>query len=221
VVTPTSYTVDSGGLTALNLVLVAAGSQYQFATAAGAETTLGGSSNFGLPSNAAAAQLSVTGEIHSLGTGTGTNPVLTLIEVEAGWTSPTGPSGLLRTSAASNFTNQPFGGGLESHSEFNATLTPSYTVLSTSVLPNSGVNTGPTSVGIAPVSTLFTLRNVLTWGISAPGLTKPGPGGDIIHGFSQSATLVAVPEPASLVTMLLGIPFPLVVLGLLRRRAAA
>jgi hypothetical protein len=222
VVTPTSYTVNSVGLTALNALLAAAGSQYQFATAMGAETTLGGSSNFGLPSSAISGQLSVTGELHALGSGTGTNDKLTLIEVESGWTSPTGPIGILRSSAGANFTNQPSGGGIVSHSEFNAQSTPSYTVLSTSILPNPGDNKGPTSNGIAPVSTLFTLRNFVTWGIDAPGLTKPGPGGDVVNGFSQSATIaVLVPEPASLVTMLLGVPFPLVVFGLLRRRRAA
>lgn len=222
VITPSSYTIDAAGLASINALLAAAGSQYQFGTAAGNTTTLGGSSNFGMPSTATQAQLSVTGEIHSLGTGTGTNAVLTLTETEAGWTSPTGPTGTLRSSAAANFTNQPSGGGIESHSSFNATSTPSYTVLSTGTPPNPGTNTGPTSATITPVSTMFTLTNVVTWGISAPGLSKPGAGGDITNGFTQSATLTAViPEPASFVTMLMGIPFPLVVVGLLRRRRAA
>jgi hypothetical protein len=204
-------------------LLAAAGSEYQFGTAAGNTTTLGGSSNFGLPSSATQGFLSVTGELHSLGTGTGADKVLTLTETESAWTSPTGTSGTLKSSESGNFTNQTAGGGTESYSMFNATKTPSYTDLSTGTSPNPGVNTGPTSVGVAPVSTMFTLANVVTWGITSPGLDKPGPGGDITNGFSQSATIVAatIPEPASLVTMLTGIPLPLAVLGLLRRRRAA
>jgi len=222
-ITPTSYTVDSAGLATINGLLAAAGSQYQFGTAAGNTTTLGGSSNFGLPSSATQGFLSVTGELHSLGTGTGTDPILTLTETEDSWLSPTGPTGTLRSSAGSNFTNQPAGGGSASSSSFNLTSTPLYTMLSTGVAPNPGANTGPTSTPITPVSTMFTLRNDITWGITTPGLDKPGAGGDITQGFSQSATITAqtIPEPASLVTMLMGIPLPLAVVGLLRRLRAA
>lgn len=215
-VTPTSYTVGAAGLTALNLALNAAGSQYNFGTAAGTTTDLGGSSNF---PGSSLGQLTVTGEIHS--TGTGTTAPLTLIELEGGFTSPTGASGVLMSSSAGNFTNQSSGGGHASHSLFNAITTPTYTVLSTGTSPNPGVNTGPVAVGVAPVSTLYTLTNIMTWGIGPPGLTKSTTS-DISDGFSQSAVITAaVPEPASLVTMLMGVPFPLVVLGLLRRRRAA
>jgi hypothetical protein len=215
------YTVNAGatGLDALNAALNAAGSIYNFGTGTGTSSSaLGGTSNF---PGSSLGQLIVTGEIHS--TGTGTVTALTLIEVEKSFTSPTGTSGTLMSSAGGNFTNQPAGGGSESNSMFNATSTPHYTVTSTGPGPNPGVNTGPVATPVAPVSTLYTLENIITWGITAPGLTKSTATTDISEGFSQSAVITAqtIPEPASLVMMLMGIPFPLAVLGLLRRRRGA
>jgi hypothetical protein len=40
-------------------------------------------------------------------------------------------------------------------------------------------------------------------------------------GFTNKVTVTGIPEPASVVMMLTGMPLPLVVLGLLRRRRAA
>lgn len=215
--TAQGYTVDAGGLAAINSFLLANGSQYQFGTLVPVPSTssLGGSSNF--PGTALQGQLAVTGEIHSVAGG-GTDTVLKITETEAGFTSPTGPTGTLRSSSSGNFTNQPAGGGQTALSMFNATSTPTYTVLSTGTAVNPGTNTGPVSVGIAPVSTLYTLANVITFGLAH--ITS---GSDIVDSFGVTATITAaaVPEPASLVTMLLGIPLPLVVLGLLRRRRLA
>jgi hypothetical protein len=52
-------------------------------------------------------------------------------------------------------------------------------------------------------------------------LTGSTPGTGTTDQFAVAATLSAVPEPASLILMLTGLPLPLVVVGLLRRRAAA
>jgi len=202
----TSYTVDAVGLASINALLFVHGSEYQFAS-------LGGTSNF--PGNSSQGNLVATGEIHSA-VGGGPDTVLKLTETEADFTSPTGPTGTLMSSSTGNFTNQPAGGGHTASSAFNATSTPTYSVLSTGLAVNPGVNGGPVSAGIAPVSTLYTLTNVITFGLSPAGTAN-----DIIDSFGVTATISTVPEPASLVTMLLGIPLPLVVLGLLRRRRLA
>jgi len=203
--TATTYTVDAPGLAAVNGFLTANGSEYQF-------VSLGGSSNF--PGNAMQGNLVATGEIHSA-VGGGPDTVLKLTETEADFTSPTGPSGTLKSSSTGNFTNQPAGGGHTASSAFNATSTPTYSVLSSMLAPNGEAGAG--SVGIAPVSTLYMLTNIATFGLS-----PAGPINDIVDSFGVTATITAsVPEPASLVTMLMGIPLPLVVLGLLRRRRLA
>jgi len=205
--TPTTYTVDAAGLLAVNAFLAANGSQYQF-------ISLGGSSNF--PGDATQGQLVVTGEIHSVGSA-GADSFLKLTETETSFTSPTGASGTLRSSSSANFTNQPAGGGHSASSLFNAIPTPTYTVLSTGTDVNPGINGGPVSVGVAPVSTLYTLTNIATFGLSKPAATAP----DIVDSFGVTATVTAaVPEPASLITMLTAFPLPLVVVGLLRRRRA-
>jgi len=202
----TTYSVDAPGLAAINAFLTTNGSEYQF-------VGLGGSSNF--PGNAMQGNLVVTGEIHSVAVGGGADAVLKLTETEADFTSPTGPTGTLMSSSTGNFTNQPAGKGHTASSAFNATSTPTYSVLSSGPAVNGEAGAG--SVGIAPVSTLYTLTNVATFGLSSAA----GAANDIIDSFGVTATISTVPEPASLVTMLMGIPLPLVVLGLLRRRRLA
>jgi len=206
VVGATTYNVDSTGIAAINSFLATNGSEYRF-------VSLGGSSNF--PGDPTQGQLVATGEIHSVGTA-GANAVLSLSESEAGFTSPTGPSGTLMSSSTGNFTNQPAGGGHTASSSFNAIVTPTYSVLSTTTNPNGAA--GAASVGVAPVPTLYKLDNAITFGLAHPASTGP----DIVDSFGVTATIRAnaVPEPASLVTMLTGLPLPLVVVGLLRRRRA-
>jgi hypothetical protein len=203
----TTYAVDAPALASINSFLSLNGSAYQF-------LSLGGSSNFLLPGNATQGQLVVTGEIHSV-VGGGSDTVLKLTELEHDFTSPTGPSGTLMSSSTGNFTNQPLGKGHTASSAFNATSTLPlpYSVLSSGTTVN-GENGGGSAL-IAPVSTLYTLTNVITFGLSLAGTN------DIVDSFGVTATISTVPEPASLVTMLMGIPLPLVVLGLLRRRRLA
>jgi len=199
----TTYVVDAAGIAAINGFLTTNGSEYRF-------VSLGGSSNF--PGNALQGNLVATGEIHSA-VGAGANAVLKLTETESGFTSPTGPVGSLLSSSTGNFTNQPAGKGHTASSAFNATSTPTYSVLSSGVAVNGQAGAG--SAAIAPVSTLYTLTNVLTFGLDHAGSVN-----DIVDSFGVTAT-IAVPEPVSLVTMLLGIPLPVIVLGLLRRRRLA
>jgi len=205
--TPNSYNVDAAGLASINSSLAALGSQYQF-------LGLSGSSNF--PGDATQGQLVLTGEIHSVGTA-GSDSFLKITETETDFTSPTGPSGTLNSSSTGNFTNQPAGGGHTALSMFNSTTAGPYSVLSATTDPNPGG--GMASAGVAPVSTLYTLTNVATFGLAHPGATSP----DIVDSFGVTATITAtaIPEPASLVMFLTGMPLPLVVVGLLRRRRRA
>jgi hypothetical protein len=208
----------TGALGTINSFLAAAGSQYQF-------TELGGASNF--PGSPLPANMTLGGEIHSVGAN-GPNKVLVLTETESGFTSPPpGTGSTLSSSSSGNFSNQSAGGGHEVFSSLSATPppptfpTPSYTVLSTGTGVNSGVTTGPKSAGVASIPTLYTLTNVISWGVSAPGLDHPSAAGpDVIDTFGVTAQVAAIPEPASLVMMLMGIPLPLVVFCMLRRRRA-
>jgi len=212
--TATGYTVDAAGLTTINAFLLANGSEYQFGSLVPPSTTsLGGSSNF--PGNTVQGQLVLTGEIHSVA-GAGADTVLKITETEADFTAPTGATGTLMSSSTGNFTNQPAAAGHTASSAFNAISTPTYSVLSSGTAVNG--EAGAASIGVTPVSTLYTLKNVITF-----GLAHITTGNDIVDSFGVTATISAatVPEPASLVTMLTGIPLPLVVLGLLRRRRLA
>jgi hypothetical protein len=201
---PTTYSVDAPGLAALNGFLAAGGSEYSL-------ISLGGSSNF--PGNASLGNLVMTGEIHSLA-GVSGNPVLTITETESNFTSPTGASGTLKSSSTGNFTNQPAGGGHTASSAFNATSTPTYSVLSSGIAVNP--EGGTASVGIAPVSTLYTMTNVITFGLSPAGAN------DIVDSFGVTATVSAnaVPEPSSLAIFFTSMSVPMVVVGLRHRRRA-
>jgi hypothetical protein len=210
------YTVDAAGLTVINAFLAANGSEYQFGNGITSTTALGGSSNF--PGDLSQANLVVTGEIHSVGTGFGPLPnILTITETENDFTAPTGTSGRLTSSSSGNFTNQPAGAGHTASSDFNLLNTPMYTVLSTGTSVNSGVTTGPVSLNVAPVPTLFTLSNSITFDLAPGSLTN-----NVVDSFGVTAVLMAssVPEPASLVMLLTGMPVPLVIVTWLRRRKA-
>jgi len=203
--TPNSYNVDAAGLASINSSLAALGSQYQF-------FGLSGSSNF--PGDATQGQLILTGEIHSVGTA-GSDAFLKITETETNFTSPTGPSGTLNSSSTGNFTNQPAGAGHDALSMFNSTTAGPYSVLSSGTPVGNG--TGMANAAVSPVSTLYTLTNVITFGLAHAGATSP----DIVDSFGVTATVTAIPEPASIVMFLTGMPLPLVVVGLLRRRRRA
>jgi hypothetical protein len=79
----------------------------------------------------------------------------------------------------------------------------------------SGSQNVPGSTTFSPYITPYALTSTLTLHITGTGNAN-----NSIVGFQGSATLMAVPEPASLVMMLTGMPVPLMVLGVLRRRKA-
>jgi len=203
----TSTGYGSVNLGLLNTALATHGYAYQF-------SALGGASNF--PGSLVPNQgtLNVSGGASITPGVGGTITALTLTETESGFTAPTGPSGTLLSSSSGNFTNQAAGAGHTASSAFNAITTPTYSVLSSGLSPNP--EGGTASAAVAPVPTLYQLTNVITFGLT------PSSGVTVTDSFGVTATIVAVvPEPASLVMFLTGMPLPLVVLGLLRRRRRA
>jgi hypothetical protein len=200
------YVMNDAAVFALNSFLTTSSSQYLFGTGA---TTLGGISNF--PGSSSAGALELTGTILSVRSGTA---ALTLRETESGFTAPTGPSGTLFSSSTGDFANAAAGTGHTASSSFNGTSTPTYSVLSTTTNPNPAG--GMANIPVSPVPTLYTLTNSITFNLKAGTTANP-----IVDGFAVVAVVTAIPEPASLVMMLTGIPLPIVVIGLLRRRRAS
>jgi hypothetical protein len=192
-------------LALLNAALAARGSAYTF-------NALGGQSNF--PGTSAQGQLTMNGGIAILA-GSGGDTFLRITETETGFTSPTGPSGTLQSASAGVFSNQAAGSGHTASSSFNSTDTSTYSINSAGLALNG--QGGAASTAVAPVATLYELNNVITFGLTPQTFVN------VVDGFGVAAriTAAAVPEPASLVTMMMGLPFPLVIVGLLRRRALA
>jgi hypothetical protein len=126
-----------------------------------------------------------------------------------------GNNGELNSSSSATFTNQPTGGGNTITSSYNASSTSPYSVLSSQPPnPNSASNSAtPLAIGtVGPAS--YSLGNVVSFALSAGSTTTP-----IRDQFTTSAVVTAaIPEPASMVMFLTGMPLPLVVVGLLRRR---
>jgi len=206
----TSQFYGNVDISLLNTALATAGYAYQF-------TALGGGSNWA--GTLIQGTMNVSGGLSIIPGVGGSFTDMTITETEAGFTDPSslGP-GILMSSSTGNFTNQAAGAGHSASSKFNVTSTPTYTVLSTGLAVNPGVNSGPVSTGVGPpVPTLYMLTNVIHFGLT------PSASSVVTDSFGVTATITAqsVPEPATLVMMLMGIPLPLVVLGLLRRRRLA
>jgi len=205
----TSQFYGNVDIASLNAALVTHGYAYQF-------SALGGGSDWA--GTLAQGTMNVSGGLSIIPGVGGTHTDMTITETEGGFTDPHSLGmGTLMSSSTGNFTNQVAGAGHTASSAFNATSTPTYTVFATT----AGGAPGPDpegGVGFAmvgpPVPTLYTLTNVITFGLT------PNAGATVTDSFGVTAT-ISVPEPATLVTMLMGIPLPLVVLGLLRRRRLA
>src|SRR5271157_70033 len=202
--TPLNFgSVDTSAASLLNSTLVADGSAYQI-------SAIGGTSNF------PGGFLRLTGEAY-IPAGAIGSTTLTITETETGFTLPSGPLGGTLTSSTSSTYSAGSPNSAMAQSTYNLGL-PS--VVSTSLYtitpppPSLGVNPPP-----VPISSLaavpYSLTNVITISLVPPNSTTP-----VSDGFSVQATVTAVPEPASVVTMLIGLPLSLVGLAWLRRRTA-
>ena len=93
-------------------------------------------------------------------------------------------------------------------SSFNTTTTTThYVVASTIIGPDH--EGGGASAPIPSFAMPYTLTNFISFSLKTPGADD---------SFGVTAKATAIPEPASVVTILIGLPLPLVGLAWLRRR---
>lgn len=198
----TAVTADTG---ILNGNLAAAGfGAYSF-------TNLGGSSNNpGSTTIGVGAFILTSGNLVATPGGSGEGTPITVVLFEDGFTLPANGA-TLEDTATANIAGAT--GTMDSTGIF-ADATSTTVTTPTASLTSSGIAT--TSAPLGAYVTPFTLDSQTTLTLTAAGSTLPGS-----NGFSQKIVVTAIPEPASLVMMLTGMPLPLVVLGLLRRRRAA
>jgi hypothetical protein len=183
-------------LAVLNATLAAHGSAYQF-------TSLSASSNF---SGASTGDLGVTGALNTLGSGD-TSAVLSVDVAQGGFLSPTGADGSLVSSAGGSYTSAS--GSLSFTSDYQGALSP------TLVFPVSGSNSFAATTGAVPLGAVpsgYELSNHFLVSIAADPSASLTFTGDAQLSVTGSG---AVPEPASFVLLLMGMPLS----GLLLRRS--
>jgi hypothetical protein len=174
---------------------------------------LGSSSNNPGQPNPIGGTLGETGTAIFTNSGTGFNNTITIHVVQTAFTIPTGP-GSLGYSSTANFTNAGVGNTQVSSSSFNSTNTSNTTNTVLAYPPAANpqpYSNSNTLSGLTAVATGYSLDNTATITLTQ--------GKDQFSVSAQFTT--AIPEPGSLLMMLTGMPLPLVVMGLLRRRRAA
>jgi hypothetical protein len=161
--------------------------------------------------------------------------LVTIMATNTGFAIPTTGPAILGQSTVSTFTNTT--GAAGDGTTLNAYYDPANATNSITAFTSPGQSISePSNVGGTPLSppaltspstttiataaykTPFSLTDVVT-------LTITGNGSGTIpatNQFEASATIkaAAIPEPASIVMFLTGMPVPLVILGILRRRKA-
>jgi hypothetical protein len=185
-------------LVAVNSALTGAGSAYQF-------TGLSAQSNF---TGSSVGALQTTFQLNTSGAGT-TAAVLSIDTVQSGFLSPLGPGGMAFSSAGGSFSTAS--GSLSYTSDYQGANTP------TLVFPVSGSNSYSASTGGVPIGAIPT-----GYQLSNHFLISLADGPTVFLGGTGGIVVSAVPEPSSIVSMLMGMPLPLVVVfGLIRRRLSA
>jgi hypothetical protein len=196
----TSITLTTNEFTALNNALQNAGSAYRF-------TSLGAISNF---TGSATGFLQVNGQVKVVATGS-TTPTLSIDATQSGYLAPVGPNGTVTAAAGGNYA----GGAVGSTSytgDYQGVLTPTLSFPTTGGTSYSG-STGAIPVGTVPSGYEISDHVIVN-------LNQIVGSGD---GFTGTTTVTAmvIPEPASIVTLLTGMPVPFVLLGLVRLRRKA
>jgi hypothetical protein len=215
----TSVTANIGNLnTLLN------GTGYSF-------SSLSGSSNFPGSNGPVGGYISDAGDLTYAPGGTG--GVLTISVTGPGFTAPISGTGSMLTSAATaNYSNAAAGSAsplTPTYQQYSGTFTDSTTPTAVTVTtptitqPAHGTAVDNYSNSVASSVPLYvtpyTLSSSTVIDMRTPG-NSTTPANDAFTG-KTSLTTHPVPEPASFVMMLTGMPLPLVVMGLLRRRRAA
>jgi len=180
-------------------------------------TGLGGSANTS-PGASGSSFVASGGNLQVTAGGAGEGSPLTVIVSESGFSAPTsGTTNTLVATTGANYGNVAAGTTSDTASLRDATPTTYTTPPATADFAGTALATGSSSLPIASFMSPVTLTNTLT--LSLTGITGTGS-----NGFSGQTTITTngtIPEPTSIIMMLTGMPLPLVVLGLLRRRRAA
>jgi hypothetical protein len=149
----------------------------------------------------------------------------------SGYTTPTGATALLTQSESNTYSytngsnNQLFQSYYDPTNTLNhpTIFTPgqqSIALSATGAATQSGSQNNPNSYSIASYHTPYALTETITINLTGNNLYGSNNATDGFHG-SATITAAAIPEPASIVMMLTGMPVPLVILGMLRRRRRA
>jgi hypothetical protein len=193
-----SVTLSTADLASLNGDLASAGSAYRF-------TQLSANSNF---DGGATGFLQINAQI-AVGAIGNTTTSLSIDATQGGFLSPLGPNGtILNAVGGSNSNNAT--GGLTYTGDFQNTLSTPVPITLTGDLGRFSNGNGPTSIGTVPSGYSLSSHLIVNMG-DVPTSTL---------GVTGTTTVTAVPEPASVVMLLTGLPMPLVFMGLLRRRKA-
>jgi len=198
----------SPNLTILNGDLVGTG--YSF-------TALGGSSNNGFATTNAF--IADSGTLQFTAGGTGGPLIITV--TEDGFTAPaSGAGNTMQSTQGATFTNTTATSSQSDVGNFsdlpggsvNQSLpTAPPTLFGTTSASQSASATS----GLPTYMTPFTLTSTTTINMGAASSSSPG---NDVFTSTTSVSATVIPEPASLVMMMTGMPLPLVVMGLLRRR---
>jgi len=151
----------------------------------------------------------------------GTGGLLKIVVTENGFTAPVSGTGTTLTgtataiySGAATTSSQSFVGNFKDNSAVNVN-TPTIVQLANGTSHDAHANT--VTAGVPTYVIPYTLTNTTMIRLTSSGSS---PSNDVFTGKTSIVT-TAVPEPASLIMMVAGMPLPLVVMGLLRRRRAA
>jgi hypothetical protein len=139
---------------------------------------------------------------------------------------PAATAATLSQSESGTYTFTTAGNTQTSQSWYSPTNTPNSTAppgtppvvipVPTTGSSNASAGSPTVSTGIAPFVIPYALTNRMIIDVTGNDAGNP-----TVMQVNSATTLAAVPEPASLVVFLTGIPLPIVLVGLLRRRRAA
>lgn len=210
-------TVSNGGNTltitsivALNSFLATNGTALQF-------NSLGASSDFAPGSGVASGSfVTQTGSLYYDTALTSDTGKVSVEVLQSGFLLPSGPTGTMQSSATANYTQAPSGSTETFTSVYNSALSAlPLTTTSTGTAQN---NYSPSNLTNIPLFvTPFELSNTTTFNI------LPNANAQATNQWTGSTTVTtaAIPEPASVVLMSMGMPLFLVVSAWMRRRRTA
>ncbi len=187
---------DAPDIAAANADLAAAGSAYHLSGLSANSNYTGGATGF----------LQITGQV-AIGVAGNTSLTLSLDATQSGFLAPTGPSGTATTSSSADYAGGATGTSTYTGDFQGTALSPPI------VLSGTGSST-TTPVGIGPVASGYSLSSHYVLNLGDVHTASVGVTG------STTVMTSSVPEPASVVMLLTGLPVPLVFMGLLRRRKA-